>query len=320
MDSQKTDLSSLTNRLLRTETAPAWKTPRDLGRISFESFVSEFSLGRQLHSSGSIRLTGEGVKQHAASLENLGILMSRVQRLVTAIGGAEKGFKSLRGRLPSSILTETRLNLNAGALPGSVFFEFEPAIAPNEELYDQGNVPLFGDEHELLVDKAMKRAIELVSSVSALGPDADGSEFLAEVSSLGPRTAAALSEVAKSVSSASFDLDLEWQEPHKPTYRSSISSRDAERLVKLVAARELDSEVERIIGAIHTISDISKIHVETDDGDLVSIKPGKIDHDSLSGIRHGQRVEITVDVKVSQRAGEEPIASYTGRSIRLTGA
>lgn len=320
MGSQKRDLSMLASKLLASHTAPTWTTPQDLERISFESFASEESIGRQLRSSGRIRLTGDGVQRHSASLEHLGILMSRVQRLVSAIGGAEEGFKGLRGRLPATVISRTKLHLNAGAKPGSVIFDFEPATIPGEELYKDGVVPLIEDSQEMLVDRAMKRAIELVSTVGSLGPDADGSDFLAEVSDLGPRATAALAEVAKSVSIADFDLDIEWREPHKPTSRSHFSAQDATRLAQLVAMRELDSEVDHIVGLIHTISDISRIHVQTDDQEVVSIKPGKIGHEELAGIRHGQRVEVTVDVKVTQRAGEEPLPSYLGRSIRLLGS
>lgn len=317
MDSQKKDLSSLASKLLAAHSAPAWTTPQDLERISFESFASDLTIGRRLHSSGRIRLTGDGVQRHSASLEHLGMLMSRIQRLVSAIGGAEEGFKGLRGRLPATVLSRTKLHLNAGAKPGSVIFDFEPALPPEEELYEDGVVPVIEDSQQMLVDRAMKRAIGLVSTVGSLGPDADGSDFLAEVSDLGPRTAAALAEVAKSVSLADFDLDIEWREPHKPTSRSHFSAKDATRLAQLVAMRELDSEVDHIIGVIHTISDISRIHVQADDQSVVSIKPGKIGHDELAGIRHGQRVDVTVDVKVTQRAGEEPLPTYVGRSIRV---
>lgn len=317
MDSQKRDLTSLADKLMSVVDAPTWSTPADLARISFESFAGKDSVGRKLHSSGHLRLTGEGVLNHSASMEHLGMLMSRVQRLVTAIGAAENGIKNLRGRLPSGISSKTQLLLNAGARPGSVILEFEPAITPEEELYPERVVPLIDDDHEQLVDISMKKAISLVSSVVELGPNADHSEFLAQVSQLGPRAAAALSEVAKSVSAARFDVDIEWREPHQPTARSRMSASDAELLARLVSARDLDSEVDYIRGVIHTISDVSRIHVQTDDQVLVSIKPGKLGNDELTKIRHGQRVEVTVDVKVTQRAGEEPQPTYTGRSIRV---
>lgn len=317
MDSRKKDLTSLAEKLMSLTDTPTWSTPADLARISFESFVGKDTVGRKLHSSGRLRLTGDGVLNHSASLEHLGALMSRVQRLVTAIGAAENGFKNLRGRLPSGIASKTQLLLNAGARPGSVVLEFEPAMSPEDELYPDRVVPLIADDQEQLVDVSMKKAIALVSSVSALGPDADHSDFLAQVSQLGPRAATALSEVAKSVSTARFDVDIEWREPNHPTYRSRISASDAELLARLVSARDLDSEVDYIRGVIHTISDVSRIHIQTDDQALVAIKPGKLGNDELTKIRHGQRVEVTVDVKITQRAGEEPQPTYTGRSIRV---
>lgn len=316
MGTTKMDLSILAERLKESGVVASWVTPQDLSRVSIDAIATRSSLGRSLRSEGHLRLTGEGVDVHSASLEEVGILMARWQKLVTAVGGSYRGFKGLRGRMSSEVTAQTKLMLNAGASPGSVMMDFTAAQAPADELYPDGEVPLTGGDEDPLVDIAMKKALELLSSAVELGPDVDGSEFLDEVVTLGPRAASALTEMAKSVSAGRFDLEVEWREPGSPTVRTRLLSGDARRITEIVASRKLDSEPESLVGAIHTITDISNIHLQLDGGEMVAIKPGRIGHDDLRPINHGDRVRIDVDVKMTLRAGEDPLPTYIGKSIR----
>ncbi|QXQ11487.1 hypothetical protein [Paeniglutamicibacter sp. Y32M11] len=316
MDMIKPDLSTLANKLKAAEGIATWETPRDLARISLDAISAQESLGRTQRSEGHLRLTGDGVDGHTASLEEVGILMTRWQKLVTAIGGSSLGFKGLRGRMSPLVSTQTKLLLNAGATPGSVMLEFTAAQAPAEELYPNGDVPMGDIAEEPLVDVAMKKSLLLLSSVVELGPDVEDGKFLEEVVELGPRAASALTEMAKAVSAGHFDLEVEWREPSQPTLRTRLRAGDARRIADIVTSRKLDSEPETLDGIIHTITDISSIHLQLDSGEMISIKPGKIGHEDLRPISHGDRVQIEVDVKTTQRIGEDPSPTYIAKSIR----
>lgn len=317
MATHKQDLSELTNQLLSAAPTGKWQTPADLARISVEAMNAATALGRQMVSTGSLRLTGATVTDSTASLESVGDLMTRWQRLITAIGGSKRGFKGLRGRMNADVVAATRLLLNAGPSQGSVMLEFQPEMAPTLELSPTGDVGLFSEPETQLADEAVAEAVALFSNAAALGPDADGSAFLAEVSSLGARTASALADVAKSLDTAGFDLDLSWLQPQKPTARVHVGQSVSRRIVEIVTSRDLDSDLEVLVGSIQTISNVARLHLLQDDGTLVSIAPGKLDHDDLAPVTHGKRVRIEADVKVQQRPGDEPTVSYTARSIKL---
>lgn len=314
MGSTLPDLSSLLSSVRDANDTVRWSSAEDLARLSIDRMATVDDIGRARRSNGHLRLTGEGVSGHTAAMDDVGLLMTRWQKLVTSIGGAHRGFRGLRGRMSADVVRSTRLLLTSGSLPGSVMLDFSPQLSPGDELHPDGNVPALGDT-EPLVDVAVGESLSILSAAVDLGPDADGSTFLETLSTLGPRAASALTEMAKSVSDGSFDLEVEWREPNRPTRRTQFGSEDARRLQALVASRKLDSEPETLTGEIHTITDISTIHLALDSGEMVPIKPGKITHDDLRLIAHGDRVRISVDVKMTQRPGEDPSPTYTATAI-----
>lgn len=315
MASQKADLSALTKAVVNAVGTPTWQTAADLSRISVTAMSTSADIGRRMVSLGALRLTGEGVHSSQASLDAVGELMTRWQKLVTAIGGSKRGFTGLRGRMNSDVVAHTRLLLNAGPTQGSLVLEFQPSKLPADELAPDGQVGLFDEPDTQLADESVIEALALFRNAAALGPDADGSEFIAEVTGLGARTASALADLAKSVDVSGFDLDLSWKQPNRPTNRTFLHNSDARRIVELVTSRELDSDVETLVGSIQTISDRARLHLLMDDGELVSIHPGSLDHEALRLIAHGDRVSIDVDVKMKHRPGDEATASYRARRI-----
>lgn len=315
MVSQNRDLSALTESVLGAVPQASWQSASDLSRISIDAMSTATNLGRQMVSIGVLRLTGLGVQSSLASLEAVGEFMTRWQKLITSIGGAKRGFKGLRGRMNTDVVSATKLLLNAGPSEGSLMLEFQPEKLPAEELSPTGDVGLFDEADTQLADESVVEALSLFRSAATIGPDADASEFLAEVSELGARAASALAELAKSVDSSGFDLDVSWRQPEHPTDRVFLRNADARRIVDIVTSRELDSDIEVLTGYIQTISDRARLHLLLDDGDLVSISPGNLDHEALRPIHHGDRVDIEVDVKMTHRPGEEPAASYIARSI-----
>lgn len=316
MDTQKTDLSALTKMLVASAPPVVWQTAADLSRISLDAIASSGGVGRTAISTGFLRLTGDAVNVSMASMESVGELMTKWQRLVTAIGGSKRGFTGLRGRMNSGVVASTKLMLNAGPSQGSVILEFQPAMPPADELSPEGAVGAFDEPDTQLVDDSIGEAISIMKNAVTLGPTADGSAFLGEVAGLGPRAASALSELAKTLDAAGFDMDLEWLQPSHPSLRVHVVQSVARRIVEVVASQDLDSDTETLIGNIQTISDVARIHVLLDDGSLIPIKPGKIDHDALKPINHGDRVQIEADVKLNQRPGDEPTTAYTGLSIK----
>lgn len=311
----KKDLSALTDAVLNLMGPPTWQTPSDLARISIDAMSTSMDVGRQMVSLGILRLTGDGVESSRASMEAVGELMTRWQRLVTAIGGSKRGFTGLRGRMNAEVVASTRLLLDAGPAAGSLMLQFQPETLPTTELSPDGEVELFDRPENQLADEAVSEAMSLFEAVTVLGPDADGSLFLEEVSGLGPRSASALAEMAKSIDASGFNLDVTWRQPGQPTVRARLNNSDARRIVEIVTSRELDSDVETITGSIQTISDRARLHILLDDGELVAIGPGKLDHDALRPISHGDRVDVKVDVKMIHRPGEEPVPAYSAKSI-----
>ena len=315
----KRDLSALTSALVDAVGVPRWETASDLSRISVTAMSTSSDAGREMVSLGVLRLTGEGVRGSQASLDAVGDLMTRWQKLITAIGGSKRGFTGLRGRMNSGVVADTRLLLNAGPAQGSLMLEFQPDRLPTDELTPSGQAVLFDEPDVQLADECVVEALELFRDVSALGPDADPSAFIDDVTDLGARVASALAEFAKSLVTSGLDLDASWEQPHHPTSRSFLGTGDARRIVELVSSRELDTDIDTLTGHIQTISDRARLHLLMDDGELLSIRPGVLDHDALRNINHGDRVVVEVDVKVAHRPGEGSVATYTARKIAQSG-
>ena len=89
-------------------------------------------------------------------------------------------------------------------------------------------------------------------------------------------------------------------------------------MAKAIGARDLDEAREVISGRIVTITDRALLHVEVSPDEILSIKPGKLDHDSLRGIQHGDDVRVEVLVEIRAMPGEEPRSTYTAQSITRT--
>lgn len=319
MDSKRPDLSSLTERLMAGVPEVSWETPADLGRMSVEAMASMTPGLRRPKATGSMRLFGEGVEGHSASMLAVGQLMSQWQKLVSAVAGASQGHKGIRGRLPASIENAATLWLEASPLPGSLLLTFTPQMDPGEELTEDDVLPAFEQPDTQLVDEAISTTLTLITHGAQAGPDLDeDGVWVGELAELGPRTASALAGFARIASTADFDMDLDWAQPHKPTRRARMTSSEAAWMVSAIGARELDEARETITGRIVTITDRATIHVETSPDEIISIRPGKLDHDDFVGIEHGSDVSIDVLVEIRALPGEEPRSIYTAEAIRGT--
>src|SRR5688572_3626442 len=81
---------SFIDRLLAAGDVPYWIDAGELSRISMESFAAREGVGRP-RPFGAIRLSGAGVRGHAAPLDVVGALCQEFQRLVVATGASLEG-------------------------------------------------------------------------------------------------------------------------------------------------------------------------------------------------------------------------------------
>jgi len=247
-------VAALQAKIAASDTKVTWRTPEDLSRRSVEAMVGTAG-GHRLPSHGTLHLTGEGVTGSSAPLDDIGQVMTGFQRLVTAWGAALEGAKNIGGRLSDAITAKTRLRLVAGIAPGSVVLNITPDLSAGEELMPDGMEALIEQPTSQHLDQVMEQVASLVAGAEKIGPDPSDSPLVRTLQDLGPRAASSVRSLAEQLSTGRFNLDLEWSEPNKPTYRGSITSADAGSVARIIASRELDSGHIVIVGQLRTSSD-----------------------------------------------------------------
>lgn len=295
------------------ERAPmaSWRTPSDLTRISIESFAGERVAGRQQVSTGRLRLAGAPVSSSTAPVADVAEVLSQFQKLTTAVGGALEGFKGLRGQFNASVLSRTKLRM-AAPLTGSLIIQMVPDMSPDRELSPDGQPSLPMESDDQLVDRSVETIINLFEAVDTV----TGEEFLQSVSILGPRVAGTVRTLAKSLSDAGFDTDLGWMRPGQPSVYTEISHATAERIVGLVRAAKLDEEAVRLIGVLHTMSDVASWLIELDGGERVTVQ--RVDGMTVTELKDypvGSRVSIDALMTVERLPGGADKISYQAISV-----
>lgn len=312
-------IESLRRTILDADLDVTWSEPGDLSRMSFEALVAERTHGRVLASRGSLHLTGDGVDGHQASLASVSNVMASFQRFIDATGAAIEGITTARGRLAESIISRTRLNLEASPQPGSVRLLLTPATPVSDEIPD--DVALFdadGDDDQL-ADRAIRVALDLIDDGVNSGPVAD--EFADTVRSRGPRVASALLSFAESLSDGSFNIDLGWEQPGRPTRRIHANTSDARRILMLIHGRNLDEVETDVHGEVIRVSTERTALVLLDaEGETVRIERGELADDDLDTIT----VRSNVTVRVNETARILPNGTqqhtYKALSIQLNEA
>lgn len=318
MASLSNSAAALHARLVESlPTAVGWSTAEDLSRISLESLAARQTIGRELISTGLIRLTGDGAAGSSAAFDVVGDILNGFQKLVTSAGAAREGHKSARGPLPASVTARTALRLLTSPSQGSVVLEFLPQMAPADELNPGGAVPLIGEEHDQLADLAVRDSLAYMEEIKSVGPDADGSDFLEHVSANGPRFAHALRKFAQDLDGGDLDTDFEWRQPHVPTLRVTIRREDARRIASLISTRELDAEPVVVEGVLRTISDLTNLVVELATGELQPIAGGDLPPDVVERATIHTRVRIAATMTIEQRPGGIDVAKYRAVSMEL---
>jgi len=246
----------------------------------------------------------------------VGEVMTRFQKVVTAVGAARANFREVRGRFPAEVVERTRLQLVASPYVGSVVLDFMPRVTPREEFYPNGTPPMVDEPRTQEADEAVAAVVDLFAAAGAIPPDADGAEFLASVSNYGPRVATALRDLLARLGTNRFETDLVWREPGRPTRRAILQSADAERAKALIVSRELDHGETTIEGVIHTVSDSTSLVVVGADGEPVYINPRNLSPQQLSGIAYNSLVRVVVDVLAVEGAGGDSVVKYFAKSIQ----
>lgn len=352
--------------------ARAWADPRDLNRMSLEGL---FGVGgaRVLGSSGSIRLHGVSVSNHAARLDATAGVLSHLQRLVTAMGAAKRGIRSSQGPLPGELVTLTQLKIAAAPVAGSLIFDLVPESLPEIELLEDGSVAIFDQAQRQFVDECFEDAIKLVLVAHSIGADADvnidaarsveagvsGPMELAEVSSPpdaervdevgdtavedsnatdalipseldtteaqtfieqvregGPRLATAVRTFAKAIESADFDVDLEWREPQKATLRAQFTRHDAGLVRRLVVSRDLEVELQDLVGRLITLSTTRAWQLEIGQDTVLTVDASKLAHSVRSALHLEE--EVAIRARAIQRSLPGGGISTTFEAVSVT--
>ncbi|WP_138733094.1 hypothetical protein [Modestobacter excelsi] len=292
--------------------APDWSTASDLTRMGVESMAAEQTLGRVLRSHGVVRLTGPAVDANSARMDGAGELLTKLQKLVTALGASMEGSKSQVGSLAERFRSATQLRLLAGTAPGSVMLFVVPEAAPAEELYPTGEVPLVDDQRPL-VDRSADALIDVLSEASS--PAADSVALGREIDDYGARVAAGIKGLASAVLDSGIELEWSWAVPNQNRRTARLSMGTARWLGELVAGQSLDVEPVQLVGTLRTISDHSAWELRTDAEETVRIKRGDIPDAVTSSLWIGQRVRVDAELAMHVSPGGIERPEYTAIEV-----
>ena len=311
--------AALRREIEASDTPVTWRTPDDLARRSIEAMAA-YSGAPRLVSRGMLHLTGEGVVGASAPLEHVAQVMAAFQRLVTAWGAALEGVKSLRGAFSVGIQAKTRLRLVAGIAPGSVVLNLTPDLPPADELTPGGQAVLFGQPVSQRLDQVLEEVSAVVREASAVGPDAGDSPLVAKLADRGPRAASCLRSFSDQLAQGRFDLDLEWAEPNRSTYRGSITASQAGHLAKVITGRDLDKGEVSITGVLHTVSDAGVPWEVEAAGQRFRVKRGNVTAEMVRAARPGvgDTVTITAQMSLKDGPGAEKV-EYRATAVEVVG-
>ncbi len=295
-------------------TLPQWTSAEDLSRIGIESMRDADPIGRTLGSEGRVRITGDGVTGSTARVSEVARVMTGFQRLATAVGAAQTGDKAL-GRKPNAdIRRRTELLLATSPAPGSIILTFTPMVAPSDEVGDPGMLDEFETDDQML-DNAVGAAIDVFTAGYDIGPEPEKSAFVRQLGDLGPRTASAVRDLAKTLDRADFDVEIDWKQPSRPTRRVTVTAATARHMADVVEYANLDEQPVVITGEYLTVSAVSAWVIQQDDGDAVTVKLGRIDPRQTIGLAVGDRIRVQAIMKTETTPGGNTKTTYTAQAF-----
>lgn len=296
------------------EQIPEWTTADDLTRIGIEAMIDPDPFGRVLSSRGSIHITGDGVSGSSARVNDVAHLMTGFQRLATAVGASRTGDKTL-GRKPNAdVRRRTDLLLTAAPAVGSIILTFTPALAAVDEVGQPGMLDEFETDNQML-DGAIGATIDVLAAGNTIGPNPDDSDFVGQLTTLGPRTAAAVRDLAKTLDRAGFDIGIDWQQPAHTTRRVQVTAASAAYMADIVEHANLDEQPVTITGEYLTVSSVASWLIQQSDGDVITVKLGRISSGQIKGLAVGDRVRIAAIMKTETTAGGSVKITYTAQTF-----
>lgn len=296
------------------ERIPDWTTAHDLTRIGIEAMLDTQKLGRVLVSRGNIHISGAGFRDSSARVNDLARVMTGFQRLATAVGASQVGDKELGKQPTADVQRRTDLLLSAATSPESIALTFTPAITPNDELGDPGMLAELESDDQML-DTAVGAAIDVLAAGNDIGLSPLESAFVDLLGTLGPRAAAAVRDLAKTLDRARFDIDIAWQQPTRTTRRVHVSAGTAARIATTVEHTNLDEQPVTIIGEYLTVSAVTSWLIKQDDGDTITVKLGRIDPAQIKGLAVGDRIRIEATMKTETVTGGNAKTTYTAKTF-----
>lgn len=293
---------------------PQWSRAEDLTRIGIEALLDPDPFGRRLASHGNIRITGDGVTGSSARVSDVAHVMTGFQRLTTAVGASHAGDKIL-GRKPNADITRrTDLLLTAAPGVGSIILTITPAVAPIDEVGQPGMIDELETDNQML-DTAVGATIDVFAAGNEIGPNPDNSDFVHQLSTMGPRTAAAVRDLAKTLNRAGFDIGIEWQQPAHATRRVHVTAATAAYIADIVEHANLDEQSVTITGEYLTVSAVASWLIQQDDSELITVKLGRIDPTQTRGLAVGDRVRIHATMKTETTTGGAVKTTYVAQQF-----
>lgn len=294
---------------------PDWTTPDDLTRIGIDAMIASDPFGRTMSSRGNIRITGDGVTGHSAKANDIARLMTGFQRLATALGAAGMGDKELGKQANADVRRRTDLLLTAAPGPGSIILTFAPALSFVDEAGTPGMI-LDLETDEQMLDTAVSAVIDVFAAGNEIGASLDNSAFVAKLGDMGPRTASAVRDLAKTLDRAGFDIEVDWQQPARTTRRVRVTATAAAHMAAAVEHANLDEQSVPLVGEYLTVSAVSSWLIRLDNGDAVTVKLGKVDPEQTRGLAVGDRVRIEAIMKIETTPGGNAKTTYTAQAVQ----
>jgi hypothetical protein len=199
-----------------------------------------------------------------------------------------------------------------------VVLNLTPDLSPADELTPDGMEAIIDQPVSQRLDQVLEEVSTVVREAAEVGPDASDSALVVKLSDLGPRAASSLRSFSEQLASGRFDLDLEWAEPNRPTYRGSITASRAGHLVKAIAGRDLDQGEVAITGVLHTVSDVGAPWDVEAAGQRVKVKRGHVTAESVRTVHPapGDTVRITAQLSLRDGPGGER-AEYRALAVEV---
>lgn len=153
-----------------------------------------------------------------------------------------------------------------------------------------------------MLDTAVAAAIDVFAAGNDIGATPDESVFVHQLGDMGPRTASAARDLAKTLDKAQFDVEIAWRQPSRATRRVTVTAATAAHMAATVEHANLDEQPVEIIGEYLTVSSWL-IARGGSDSDTLTVKLGRIDPSQTRGLAVGDRVRINATMKIETTPG-----------------